>query len=44
MDLGRATGAPMSIQIRADGDLDGAAVLSSKSRGDRYLEGKFIRT
>lgn len=44
MDFGKTAGAPVSIQVRADSDLDEVAGLHRQSRGDRYREGKFIST
>lgn len=44
MDFGKTAGAPMSIQVRADGDLDEVTVLYRESRGDRQRGGKFIST
>ena len=44
VDFGKTAGAPVSIQVKADSDLDEVAGLHRQSRGDRYREGKFIST
>lgn len=36
-DLGRPAGAPASIPVRADGDLNGVAAMKLKCRRDRKI-------
>lgn len=39
MDLGKTARAPVSIQVRADSDLNEVAGLHRQSSGDRYRGG-----
>ena len=44
VDQARTADMPTSIQVRADGHLDGVAAVHRESRGDGYSENTFIQT